>query len=132
MQIDSHHALNIINGSTYMSRFHVGFREMYDADRQNSETPSCSKAGQVSVRCTEVPPMMRTCVCFAAALWVAAGSLMEGQSRAEGTAAPAAAPAAATAIASSSPLPTDYVIGPDDQLQLVFWREKDLSVEVTV
>jgi polysaccharide export outer membrane protein len=67
-----------------------------------------------------------------AAVCVAAGSLCEAQSRAESTAAPRAAPASAAAIASNVPLPTDYVIGPDDQLQLVFWREKDLSVEVTV
>ena len=29
-------------------------------------------------------------------------------------------------------LPPDYVIGPDDVLTVVFWREKDLSSEVTV
>jgi len=38
--------------------------------------------------------------------------------------------------AASSPTgvtaPTDYVIGPDDVLQIVFWREKDLSSEVIV
>ena len=28
--------------------------------------------------------------------------------------------------------PPDYVIGPDDVLQVVFWREKDMSSEVTV
>lgn len=76
--------------------------------------------------------MLRTCIFVAAALWVAAEPLCEAQARAENTAAPRATPGAATAIASNVPLPTDYVIGPDDQLQLVFWREKDLSVEVTV
>jgi polysaccharide export outer membrane protein len=39
--------------------------------------------------------------------------------------APAAAPAGAT-------LPPGYVIGPDDVLTVVFWREKDMSAEVTV
>jgi polysaccharide export outer membrane protein len=29
-------------------------------------------------------------------------------------------------------LPSDYVIGPEDVLTIVFWREKDLSSEVTV
>ena len=29
-------------------------------------------------------------------------------------------------------LPTDYVIGVDDVLSVVFWREKDLSVEAVV
>jgi polysaccharide export outer membrane protein len=28
--------------------------------------------------------------------------------------------------------PADYLIGPDDVLQIVFWQEKDLSAEVTV
>jgi polysaccharide export outer membrane protein len=28
--------------------------------------------------------------------------------------------------------PTDYVIGPDDQLSVVFWRDKDMSADVTV
>lgn len=39
-----------------------------------------------------------------------------------GTAAPATPPAA----------PADYVIGPDDLLTIVFWREKDMSAEVVV
>jgi polysaccharide export outer membrane protein len=29
-------------------------------------------------------------------------------------------------------VPADYVIGPEDVLTIVFWREKDLSSEVTV
>jgi polysaccharide biosynthesis/export protein len=28
--------------------------------------------------------------------------------------------------------PPDYVIGPDDVLQILYWREKDMSAEVTV
>jgi polysaccharide biosynthesis/export protein len=31
-----------------------------------------------------------------------------------------------------APTPPGYVIGPDDVLQIVFWREKDLSAEVVV
>jgi polysaccharide export outer membrane protein len=38
--------------------------------------------------------------------------------------------AAETAV--GVPLPSDYVIGPDDVLTVVFWREKELSSEVTV
>jgi polysaccharide export outer membrane protein len=34
--------------------------------------------------------------------------------------------------AAQPPLPADYVIGPDDVLIVIFWREKDLSSEVTV
>lgn len=42
-----------------------------------------------------------------------------------GAATPAAAPA-------QTPPPPDYVIGPDDVLQVLFWREKDHSAEVVV
>jgi len=28
--------------------------------------------------------------------------------------------------------PADYVIGPDDQLSIIYWREKDLSADVVV
>lgn len=34
--------------------------------------------------------------------------------------------------APSASLPADYIIGADDVLTIVFWREKDLSAEVTV
>ena len=37
--------------------------------------------------------------------------------------------AAATAAAA---LPTGYVIGPSDVLSIVFWRDKDMSADVTV
>jgi len=43
----------------------------------------------------------------------------------------AAAPAAGAAIAAPA-LPAGYVIGPDDILQIVFWREKELSGDVVV
>lgn len=33
---------------------------------------------------------------------------------------------------SATPPPPGYVIGPDDVLQVLYWREKDLSAEVTV
>lgn len=45
--------------------------------------------------------------------------------------APQNAPPAATAAAASASV-SDYVIGPDDVLTVVFWREKDLSGDVTV
>jgi len=41
-------------------------------------------------------------------------------------AAAAAAPSAAAAV------PADYVIGPDDVLAVVFWRDRDMSAEVVV
>lgn len=47
-----------------------------------------------------------------------------------------AAPPRAEPTASVNPrgiaVPADYVIGPDDQLSVVFWRDKDLSADVTV
>ena len=46
--------------------------------------------------------------------------------------APAAAPAAALAQPSSVPLPPGYVIGPEDVLDVMFWRDKDMSAEVAV
>jgi polysaccharide export outer membrane protein len=45
----------------------------------------------------------------------------------------AAAPRAATPVVPAGvATPTDYVIGPDDVLTIVFWREQDLSSEVAV
>lgn len=45
--------------------------------------------------------------------------------QAPGTAKPEGIPAGVSA-------PADYVIGPDDILTIVFWREKDMSSDVTV
>jgi polysaccharide export outer membrane protein len=47
-------------------------------------------------------------------------------------ATPTPAEVAAQAAAQAAPLPADYVIGPEDVLIVIFWREKDLSSEVTV
>jgi polysaccharide export outer membrane protein len=41
-------------------------------------------------------------------------------------------PAAAAATNGSTTVPPDYVIGPDDQLAIVFWRDKEMSAEVVV
>ena len=47
--------------------------------------------------------------------------------------ATAATPRAATPVVPAGvATPVDYVIGPDDVLTIVFWREQDLSSEVTV
>lgn len=37
-----------------------------------------------------------------------------------------------SAPATSAPLPPDYVIGADDVLSIVFWRDKDMSADVVV
>ncbi len=78
---------------------------------------------------------MQIRICF-----IAAGLLLlMGVPPASSQPAPAAQGAegrAETAVAATStvaaPLPPGYVIGPDDVLQIVFWREKDLSAEVVV
>jgi polysaccharide export outer membrane protein len=44
---------------------------------------------------------------------------------------PPAQPASDAALQAVT-VPADYVIGPDDVLQVVFWQEKDLSAEVVV
>ena len=44
---------------------------------------------------------------------------------------PSVAPAAVKPAASVPP-PPGYVIGPEDVLQVLYWREKELSAEVTV
>jgi polysaccharide export outer membrane protein len=46
--------------------------------------------------------------------------------------AAAARPSAAPAIPAGVTPPAGYVIGPDDQLSIVYWRDKDLSAEVVV
>ena len=45
---------------------------------------------------------------------------------------PAAKPPITAPGAPAVPVPTEYVIGPEDVLTIVFWGEKDLSVEVVV
>ena len=64
---------------------------------------------------------------FAAAccIWTTAGLLAAQQP-------PAASPNASASVPAATPVPADYVIGTDDVLTIVFWREKDLSGEVAV
>jgi len=64
---------------------------------------------------------------FALSLGSAAGAV-------DAQAPQAVAPSgAAAAVAAGVPLAPDYVIGPDDVLSILFWRDKDLSApEVTV
>ena len=45
---------------------------------------------------------------------------------------PAASSNASPSIPAGTTVPSDYVVGPDDVLTIVFWREKDLSAEVAV
>jgi polysaccharide export outer membrane protein len=43
-----------------------------------------------------------------------------------------ATPAQPPQMPAGAQVPTGYVIGPDDVLAVVFWRDKDMSAEVTV
>ena len=43
-----------------------------------------------------------------------------------------AAAKAAPALPAGVTPPTGYIIGPDDQLSVVYWREKDMSADVVV
>jgi len=48
---------------------------------------------------------------------------------ADGTSSPKGTPAAAPVVVRQVEVPAGYVIGAEDVLAIVFWREKDLSVE---
>ena len=46
---------------------------------------------------------------------------------------PAARPATATAApATTEPTPADYVIGPEDVLSIIYWRDKEMTGDVSV
>lgn len=53
-----------------------------------------------------------------------------GFARQQPTTAPPPAPS--TAAPAGATLPAGYVIGPDDVLSIVFWRDKEMSAEVVV
>src|SRR5712672_1853198 len=60
-----------------------------------------------------------------------------GSARAQTPVASARVPSSAstpiaTADTNVATTPPDYVIGPDDQLSVVFWRDKDMSADVAV
>ena len=54
------------------------------------------------------------------------------QAAAPATKQPPPAAAAAPGAPAGVSLPSGYVIGPEDQLSIVYWREKDLSADVVV
>ena len=68
----------------------------------------------------------------AALAGVAAAAAAVGAQTAPQHAAGAPATTSAPATKTGVALPADYVIGPDDVLSVVFWRDKDLSAEVVV
>jgi polysaccharide export outer membrane protein len=72
---------------------------------------------------------MRTLKLIVPIVLVATAAIPGAQVAAGGQAKPAAVAAPAPAAV---PTPPDYVIGPDDVLAVVFWRDKDMSSEVAV
>jgi polysaccharide export outer membrane protein len=63
---------------------------------------------------------------------VSVSAIAEPQSAAAPAASNAARPAGAPAIPAGVTPPAGYVIGPDDQLGIIYWREKDMSADVVV
>jgi polysaccharide biosynthesis/export protein len=78
---------------------------------------------------------MRTRYCATGILLAIGAAVMQPGLAAGGQAPPpvATAPAARESTAPAVPgEPSGYVIGADDVLNIVFWREKDMSLEVAV
>lgn len=78
---------------------------------------------------------MRILATFALAL-ATASSVFAQQGRGNGGGAPGNANAPKSSGSTVAPsgvvTPDDYVIGPDDTLAVVFWRDKDMSADVEV
>ena len=76
---------------------------------------------------------MRTLKLIVPIVLITTAVVPSAQVAAGGQAIRAAAPAAvAPAAPVAVPTPPDYLIGPDDLLAIVFWRDKDMSSEVAV
>jgi polysaccharide export outer membrane protein len=70
-------------------------------------------------------------LCFAFAI-SGSGVASHAQSKPQSPSTNGSSKTPSTTPAGSAPLPVDYVIGVDDVLAVVFWKEKDLSAEVVV
>ena len=70
--------------------------------------------------------------CGVAALSVVAAAQSGGAASPSPNANAPVRPAGAPASPAGVTPPAGYVIGPDDQLSIVYWREKDLSADVVV
>ena len=95
--------------------------------------PLADRAG--SVELVGARKILEKARIFALCFALAAGSI-EAFAQAAATSAqpaPAARPAAQPPdLPAGVTLPPGYVIGPDDQLTIVYWREKELSADVVV
>ena len=72
--------------------------------------------------------MSRSLAYISVLMLAALPSLVAGQTQKPATSSTAKLVTAASSVA----LPTDYVIGVEDVLTVVFWRDKELSAEVVV
>jgi polysaccharide export outer membrane protein len=60
---------------------------------------------------------------------------LAGTGRAQTTSLQTSVPTQSSAVPafkSTGPIPADYVIGPDDVLTIVYWKDKDMTGDVTV
>jgi polysaccharide biosynthesis/export protein len=71
----------------------------------------------------------RACACALVLVLGPAGHGVAGQGAQTGNGAKAPA---GVSLPAGVPTPPDYVIGPEDVLTVVFWREKDLSADAAV
>jgi polysaccharide export outer membrane protein len=63
---------------------------------------------------------------------LALAGLMTATGFAQSGSKPAASETAGATASTSTALPPDYRIGPEDVISVVFWREKDMSADVVV
>jgi polysaccharide export outer membrane protein len=70
--------------------------------------------------------------CIVLLLGAATAFAQTSQPATSAQSAPAAAPAAAAARPTDPPIPPGYVIGTDDVLSIVFWKDKDMSADAQV
>ena len=73
--------------------------------------------------------MINTCV---ALIFFAAVATTQAQQAAPAAPQKSAKPPASVTIPAGVTTPPDYVIGPEDILTIVFWREKDMTADVAV
>jgi polysaccharide export outer membrane protein len=82
--------------------------------------------------CTGAIHMHKLLVIGARALAVAVGILTVAGVIVGAQAQPANGAASDRVAGAAASLPTDYVIGPEDVLGIVFWRDQDMTGDVTV
>lgn len=69
---------------------------------------------------------------FSCSIAVSAHGQATQESRVDHSASASTPTVSSANTASRQELPTDYVIGPDDVLTVVFWRDKEMSTEMVV